>query len=529
MTVTLESPTLAPIEREWMAPRVDEPTRKRSLSLTRAAWPWLVLIASGQALWALSPHRYNHTPFEDEGLYVYEGHRIIAHLLHGAHVTEYPGSYFSGAPGLYPVLAAIGDHFGGINGARFVSLVFAIVAMVGVYGIGSQLFGKTAGVLGAAAFSLNGSVIYLSHWATYDSTMMAFVALAAWLGIWSAKRNAMVLLPATAVLLSVAFMAKYAAAAYFPVVVALMAAAGWRDYRWLAVRRAISTLFLAITLTFATLCTIGRSMFGGIRSTTLSRHVLSYGSTHLMLQKVGLWVGPWLFLAAAGMVVLLVVRRTEARAIVVLAIGAVLGTAEQIHMHELTSFDKHVAFGLVFACPLIGGALGAVGAGLRRVPVRVAVRVVALATAVTLGAGWLQPSGWSNSKVLLTAWAQDGRLVPVLEHYYARFPNKHILGDAPSPERYAMRNIVKVGLWNDTYVLYYKNLVGLPAYRLAVQEDHFGIIYLTNGNNISRYVQHLIDSGLGNYALRAKVPRYIRGTQVGYWLVYTLQQPTNDG
>ena len=160
---------LNPIEQAWIQPATSASTkasRRRIDRLRVSMWPWVMLIAAGQGLGALWPHRYNHTPFEDEGLYVYEGHRMIAHLLHRSFVTEYPGSYFSGAPGFYPVLAAVGDYFGGITGARFVSLIFAVVAMVGVCGVGSQLFGKVAGVIGAAAFSLNGSVIYLSHWAT---------------------------------------------------------------------------------------------------------------------------------------------------------------------------------------------------------------------------------------------------------------------------------------------------------------------------------------------------------------------------
>ena len=76
---------------------------------------------------------YAKTAFEDEGLYVYVGHEMIAHLVHGFSVPTSPGSYFSGAPGLYPVMGALGDSVGGLAGARFVSTIFAIVAMVSVW------------------------------------------------------------------------------------------------------------------------------------------------------------------------------------------------------------------------------------------------------------------------------------------------------------------------------------------------------------------------------------------------------------
>ena len=56
----------------------------------------------------------NRNPFQDEGLYLFMGHRMIDHILSGVHLSEYPGTYFSGAPGLYPVVGAIADSVGGV-------------------------------------------------------------------------------------------------------------------------------------------------------------------------------------------------------------------------------------------------------------------------------------------------------------------------------------------------------------------------------------------------------------------------------
>src|SRR5215203_1315442 len=60
----------------------------------------------------------NTNPFQDEGLYLYMGHRMIDHILSGVDVSEHPGSYFSGAPGLYPVVGAIADSIAGLQSAR---------------------------------------------------------------------------------------------------------------------------------------------------------------------------------------------------------------------------------------------------------------------------------------------------------------------------------------------------------------------------------------------------------------------------
>ena len=514
------------VEQEWISPQPPVIKRHKGFwaRLRVSVWPYLMLIGAGQSVNALWPKRYNHTPFEDEGLYVYMGHQVIAHLLHGRRIVEYPGSYFSGAPGFYPVFAAIGDYYGGINGARFVSLIFAIIAMIGVCGLGTQLFGKVAGVIGAAAFSLSGSVIMLSHFATYDACMMAFVACAAWLGVWSAKRDGLLWSPAVAVLLMCAFLAKYAGAVYIPIVCLLVGAVGFPKYGRFAIRQAAMLLFQTAALTFAILCIFGRSMFAGIKSTTIDRRILNYGSAHKMLMEVYHWIGPWLIIGAIGALLLIFLRRSIP-VVLVLSFGSIVGIVQQIHIHELTSFSKHVAFGLMFAAPMIG-ALFAYLIERRQW----FLRIIGLALVPLVFAYFLQPNGWFNSKQFLSFWPQDQQLVAALSKYYKEFPNKHILGESPSPEKYALRKEVKNGAWNDTYQLYYKKLRGEPAYRLAVLQDHFGIIYLTYSTPFGHYVGEMINDKVTlDYKLQEKIPRYVQGKPAGDWLIFTLRTPTNGG
>ena len=80
----------------------------------------------------------NTNPFQDEGLYLYMGHRMIDHIVSGVHVSEYPGGYLSGAPGLHPVVGAIADSVAGVQGARLVSLFLVCIAIVATYGIGNE-------------------------------------------------------------------------------------------------------------------------------------------------------------------------------------------------------------------------------------------------------------------------------------------------------------------------------------------------------------------------------------------------------
>src|SRR5437764_9201996 len=84
-------------------------------------WPLLAVLAA-QTLLSLRLVRAD-TAFQDEATYLWAGHLQWAHWLHGAPVPPFP-AYFSGAPVIYPPLAAVADNLGGLTGARVMSLVF---------------------------------------------------------------------------------------------------------------------------------------------------------------------------------------------------------------------------------------------------------------------------------------------------------------------------------------------------------------------------------------------------------------------
>src|ERR1700712_4587327 len=216
--IVLERPTtdLVGLEpQQDLIPAQREDTSSSRRSLLRRPWLWLVLILLVQGVAAYSSTGVS-TAFEDEGLYIFMGHRMIAHILHHVFLQEYPGSYFSGAPGIYPVFAALADDIGGLPAVRALSLAFALIATIGVYGVGSELFGRRAGLLGAAVFATFGSTLFQAQWATYDSMAMALMMLGAWLAIHSARRDGLLWGPAVAIILATAALTKYAVAVYVP-------------------------------------------------------------------------------------------------------------------------------------------------------------------------------------------------------------------------------------------------------------------------------------------------------------------------
>jgi 4-amino-4-deoxy-L-arabinose transferase-like glycosyltransferase len=480
----------------------------------RRGTPWAALALAAICLvqigLAVRPG-LNGTPFEDEGLYIYMGHRMIAHLLHGAFLSEYPGAYFSGAPGFYPVLAAVGDHFGGLQGARTVSLIFALGATVSVNGLGRQLYSRRAGLLGAMAFVLCGSVIYQSDFATFDSTTLFLIAAAAWLTVYSVRHDRYLWAPVVGVLLMLAFYAKYAGAAYAPVIAALALATASRADRLLSARRTFFMLVSAGTLGYFILALWGRSLVHGIAVTTTSRQVINPASTSSLITQVGLWVGPWLALAALGA---LSTRRTWAVTAVLLA-GAVIGPLQQIRIGESTSLAKHVAFGMIFAAPLVGLLFSWL---LERLRV-LAVPVIAV-VAVCLAA-----SGLHYSQEFLTGWISDAALIPPLERLLDATPGKPILGDQPAAERYALASRTAPLQWTDTYSFSYDHKTGVPAYQEAIDQTSFGVIYLAKqpyaGNpdgsatRNGAFVYRYLTSGNTPYRQVGTVNRVLREQVVG--------------
>lgn len=484
--------------------------RSRTRRLFSSPWLWLPLICAVQVALAVR-HGLNTNAFEDEGLYLYTGHRMIQHILHGDFLAQYPGAFFSGAPGLYPVLAAMADGVGGLEAARDVSLFFAVVTTVAVFGIGNRLFGRAAGIIGAACFVMCGSVIYISHFATYDSMMMALVAVAGWLAIASAQRDGLAWGPLVALLLALAFLTKYAGAAYGPIVIAIAVVVGFPLYGRKIIRRGAFTAIATLVIAYSVIELWGRSMVPGIRSTTSDRAVLSHATPSFLIKEVATWVGPWLLLALIGALFRL---RRQALLVALLLLGAVIGPLDQVRIGESTSLAKHVAFGIVFAAPLIGDLFAR---GLCRTWGLRVVTGVALVAVLAV----LANSGLRYSHKFLTSWVDDAPLRPVLADAIAQHPGKKILGERDAPQHYELREQTAPNQWNDTYYFSYGGKVNEPAYAEAIDQHYFGVIYLDQTTPFGSYVYNYLLKQHSYYKLTAKVPRYLRGELVGHWYVFT--------
>src|SRR5579864_2841605 len=93
------------------------PARLERLSLYTPLLLVLILQVVGGAV------LLHNTPFQDEALYSYAGTQLLGSLFGGPALPAYFSAQFSGYPYVYPPLAAVLLHIGGIEAVRWFSTV----------------------------------------------------------------------------------------------------------------------------------------------------------------------------------------------------------------------------------------------------------------------------------------------------------------------------------------------------------------------------------------------------------------------
>lgn len=497
-------------------------TLTRAAPARRIAWGWLAErlpllgILLLQAIVSLS---LRNTAFQDEALYLYAGRQYFGQLIGGPAVTEPYGLYFSGLPYLYPLLAGALDYVGGLELARALSLACMLLATAAAAFVGRRLFGREAGLVGAALFAVQGSVLFLGRLATYDALSLSLLAAGAALALRAADDRgwlapALLLGPA----LTLAVAAKYAGLLFVPPILAMLALQSWHAGGWRrAARRLAIPLALMAAAGLAVLLLPGmHQALVGLRSTTTNRTALLV-TPRLALARRALWIGgPLMGLALAG----LALRRRERPLMGLALLGtALLAPAYHIYKAEAISMHKHIGFGLFFAAPLAGAAVARLAGLGRRQPASGDGRWIAgLAVCLLVfGVGLRQAQGFYSE------WANSDELIRVLRTQ-VRPGSGRILAEEAEVPRYYLQDIVAFWQWNHLYWFYYTDkdgneLQGVPAYKAAIAEGYFDVVLLRYGPNAD--VAEQIDDDLKaerGYELIARLPYYTTFGRGDYWI-----------
>jgi len=390
--------------------------------------PLAIILAVQTVLSARLIPRGIATP--DESLYIYSGHQLISELWHGGG-SPYYETFFSGAPDLYPVLAATIDHLGGLAAVRLASLFFMLISTALLYATARRIFGYWPAVTAAGLFAGLGITQALGALATYDALSLMLTAAAAYCAVRAARDDAhaaqwlafvpLALLAANAV--------KYASVLFDPVVFGLAALfishKGWKVAAQRFVALSTATLLLIILAVYLA----GSAYFKGIAFTTLARKtgtqvIISdvYAPTHAIILSWWDWAGAILIIGVLALLMSMLIfrERRNAAVLAILLSASVLVIAEYVHLHALTSFSKHADFGAWFTCMGGGYALARAAELARRSYVKFPLIAVALTAAIFVGLHY-SDSGIGGQ-------LRDSRLFVLLKPYLELKNGRYLLG-----------------------------------------------------------------------------------------------------
>jgi hypothetical protein len=430
-----------------MARATVTPAREVSWSrLVTGPWPLLCVLAV-QAVLALRL-TWSNTAFTDEALYLWAGHLEWAHLLHGTPLPPF-ATYFSGAPVVYPPIAALADSIGGLAGARILSLGFMLGATVLLKMTGSRLFGKRAGFFAAALWALLAPTVKLGAFATFDAMSICLLAVSAWCAVRTGESREFTrwtVLGAAAMVAANA--AAYSSAIFDPVIVAVALLAAWpQPTRKVAMMRAAGMAAYAVT-GLAMLTAIAGGLYStGIVRTVLSRSSGSNPPSVVVVQAWG-WTAAVVAVAAAGTILGWLMREPAGRRglLAVLTGAALLVPAEQARIHTVVSLDKHVDFGAWLAAIAAGHAVSRLTA----IPGPAVLRTVACL--ICAGAAVVAAAPAYNKAQALYNWANSARFTaafrPLAEH-----TTGPLLVETPSPARYYLANSIGWQRWSSTWAV----------------------------------------------------------------------------
>ncbi|HEX3490779.1 MAG TPA: glycosyltransferase family 39 protein [Streptosporangiaceae bacterium] len=401
------------------------------------AWFPVTVVLAVQAALSLWQVRAD-SAFEDEAAYLWAGHLEWSHWLHGTPIPHFP-AYFSGAPVIYPPLAAAADSLGGLTAARVLSLVCMLGVTLLLWATASRLAGRRAAFFASALFAVAAPTVHLGSFATYDALALLLTSLAAWLVVRAAVRpdapgadDATGWMAASGACLALANATAYTSVLLDPVVIglALVTAFPRPGGKVAAIRVATITVVTGVLLTASVLAG-GSFYLTGISSTTLGR-VAGTDSPLTVAGQSWSWTGLIAVAALCGLLLSLLSAETPVRRWLfgLLTVAALIIPAEQARLHTTDSLAKHVDAGIWFAAIAAGYAADKLitAAASRHQAVTAPAVVVALAFPLTLGA--------SQARALATAWPDSTSLIAILGQQVRKDPGRLLVEDPSIAEYY---------------------------------------------------------------------------------------------
>jgi hypothetical protein len=483
----------------------------RGSSVRRNAAPWeyfkpgvrpLLLILAIQTLLSVRL-LWANTAFQDEALYVWAGHLELAHWSHGTPIPDF-ATYFSGAPVIYPPLAALADSLGGLAGARLLSLIFMLGSTALLFSTARGLYNRRVAIMSSAFFGTLGWADQLGAFATYDAMAVFLTALSAWLVVRARGRLSEPLLIIAATTLALADAAKYAAALWNPIVVGLVVLTaiegGWPRKLWRAMRLVIysgSVIYVALKLG-------GHAYRQGLDFTTLHREIITDTTPLKILDISWGWLALLVLMGFLGIFLRWYDQGRPNALPVLLFVAGILAPAAQAYESDITSLHKHVVFGAWFLCIMTGYAASKISYLDNKLSHGALISlVVLLAGAIS---GYLEVNTYSET------WPNVSRTMPVLATAISTAHCPCLIFQEDPADYYLPSGLLSkavVGPYSFTFhdPRTWGTIHGPQAMAAAIANGYFGAVEIDASQGDAEY--HLITNALrysSLYTLMSSVP-----------------------
>ncbi len=344
---------------------------------------WLPLVAILVAQVALTIRLFGMAT-TDEGRYLQAGHALIYEFWHGGG-SPYYETYFSGAPDIYPPLAAMAEFVGGFAAVRLLSTFFMLVATTAMFGTSRRLFGYWPAVAGCALYAGLYVTQAVGRNIIYDAMAISILSVAAYCASRANEHSSAGWVLSVVPLLVLADFTKYVSVVFDPAVIAICAYQ-LRNRGWRAMLQRVFVLSTITVLAFVLVAYVaGTAYWKGMLWTTFARQTGQsallasvFAPTRAIISETLNWQGVALIAAFAAVIFAAVaVKRPERWPLVallgVLALTTAAVAIEGIHLHSNESMGRHTAYAAWYGCIAAGYLVAAVAARFSKAPWRLPV------------------------------------------------------------------------------------------------------------------------------------------------------------
>ncbi len=428
-----------------------------------------------------------NTLYLDEAIYTTVGEEALRGVFDQGATRWMFGSY------LYPAMATVAEHLGGVVGLRALSAALIPIAAVFVYLTARKLFGGRAGLFALFIFGLTGVSINLGQHAVYDALGVPLAAASLYCvasAVLNPEHQRRYLLWA-GITFSVGVLAKYIGLLTLPTLIVVMLALHLSQGRGLfqfITRVSWASFIIPIVIILGIYAAFYRTDLPLVFTGQFASQADSRGAILLeIVQEIGI---PILLALVAVPIIAQeaynhlhtehpVVFVVLAIMLPVLVIAVLLLPIYHFATSNVRSMWKHEVYVLVFIAPLAGYGIAKPIEALRSIGGQIALPARLISAVVTIvGIFWFVSYAFFQNGEFHWLWPNSQDTVNFLRSQHVT-PQSRVLSSSYAIYDYYFNfGVHDQQVWNNVWYTRYDGMEGPDAARKAIQDCAFDVIVL---------------------------------------------------